>query len=240
MSAVPWSAVQAILQTHGDTMQVILLALPHPPVQMRTPKLVAGMFSKEDFGESMNSFVLLRLYMVCWHWFTNTLGSTPRFDEIDARLKDDQKQTLRDTALDARSFALQYLHSYETAMVRCMHLVALKDTKSPDPSLTDQLMAMEPATVQTLGIGPYLTPRAPPTSISKQASGFIARLTEQQQQLAKEMDAVAASSVDETTAALRKLAVSTSEPTHTPVDPKPPPPRPDSDVELSSTSLEEI
>jgi hypothetical protein len=210
---VPWSAVEGIFQTQGDTMQLILLALPSPPVVVSTSKLLRAVFPKQSFGETTISFYALRLYMVCWFYFKGDMTDNPLMNAVEERLQKDQTEALAAAdADDPAAFNLTYLHAYEVALVKCMHLKlrTATATATDDNPDTQEVLEMTPETVLRLGILSYLTPRSPPTNISDEDAETVRKITKQQQDLQKDMDHVFGTTTDETTA-LDRLAQQTTQ-----------------------------
>lgn len=194
---IPWDHVKAILSTHGDTLQVICLALPCQPRQVYTSKLLKSIFPNQGFKETINGFIALRMYMVCWQYFRQTLeeAGSPYWERVDARLKQDQQELLDGENEDDETFLLSYLHAYEVTITKCMHLKRLLQASfADDPTtkdLTEPLLNMDSHIIESLGIRDYLTPISLPDP-TESDNDTIQQMIKQQSDLQSEMDTVAA------------------------------------------------
>ena len=185
---VPWDHVKAILAAHGDTLQVIVLALPCKAKQVYTSKLLLSIFPNQGFKKTINGFIALRMYMVCWHYFRHSLeeSKSPHWEAVDIRLKADQQGILDVNGAPNSDVLLAYLHAYEVALCKCMHLKRLLTAEFADDKCTNELttsiLNMNGAIVEALGIRNYLTPVTFPEPTSGDLD-MIAQLDKQQEGL---------------------------------------------------------
>ena len=179
---IPWSAVNGISETHGDTIQAIVLSLEWDPVAVSTSPLMISMFPLCTFPPTTNSFFVLRIFIICWHYFKEDLKDHPDLTLVEERLRSDQTCICACTS-SQRRLNVMLLHAYEVALVKCIHLKS-----GENPELTPALLEMGPATVRELGITGYLTPLDPPKEPSDESGNEIERLIQQKRAFQDSVD----------------------------------------------------
>ena len=154
---LPWPCIQLALVTKRDAIEAVVAALPCMPRLVTTPPLLA-LLSGHKWPSTVISTRLIRLYLaVLYHVRADTRWTGPHFEAVDEALARDQEAAFRDENVGPgagnEGFTLAYLHAYEAALVKVLHLFR------PDATPNPAIVALDPDEPATAALRALFTPR---------------------------------------------------------------------------------
>ena len=119
---LPWPAIVAVLEQFRTELDAIAAALPASPVLVPTPALLPLLTGRPWPAETQLSHRLVQLYVAALFYLNAPDPRPPVFLRINEDLQRDQAHAYRDHAFDDHAFVLAYLHAYERALLKHLHV----------------------------------------------------------------------------------------------------------------------
>jgi hypothetical protein len=178
--------VAAVLTGRRAHLDAIVAALPCPPVMVPTPRLLRVLTGAAWDAPTQVSHRLVRLYVAAlFHLDATSKAGDAVLDHIRRDLQRDQARAYRahvaPGACDGKAFVLAYLHAYERALLKHVHVASI-GAAAAAAALADDAAAVAPPTYHVLAMTPaaaaaaahWMTPAVVDDATSKAAADALA------------------------------------------------------------------
>jgi hypothetical protein len=187
---VSFEAVMRVLHEKRPELRAIQAALPAPPVLVGAPGLLPVLTGVPWERATFVSHDLVITYVAILHVLEAAPGSADNLRAVVKRqLQKDQQAVYDQHAFDSPAFILGYLHAYEKAILKHLHLskvgptlAALKPDGDGRAPITYHILRMAPETVHRLQFGELFTPHVLPDR-SEELDAFARELAALQEEL---------------------------------------------------------
>ena len=135
-SFIPFINIQTVFDTHSEKIEAIVYSLPCYPLLIKTPSLLEVMTGKK-WEKTIISHNLFKIWIATLFYIRSLKSQGgPLSTRIELDLKNEQ-QTCFETK-NGNDFLFEYLHCYEYAIIKYLHLfkVGEKGGESPDGGKT--------------------------------------------------------------------------------------------------------
>jgi len=188
---IPFEEIQIIFHTKKAEMEAIIASLPSSPYLLKPPLLLSIMTGEKWNSPNIISHHVLRIYIAAI-FYIESIRKDPmsnHFLMVKETLKAEQKDIFAQYAEDESKFLLQYIHAYERALIKYLHLfkvgedVCLEPNEQGEPPISYFILKMNAETIKELEFHELITTKLWKDPLNKKLNDYSEELDQLQQQL---------------------------------------------------------